>query len=237
MTECKNCGTSFDGHFCNNCGQRGLQGRLKFKEVLTNALDLLFNLERGLIFTTKQLTIRPGTVVSEYIDGKRVKYYSPFKFLILFVAINTFLAIKIEEYGTKAKIVNVTETSSDYLFILLNDYWQLLSLLMVPIYAALSTLLFKEYKYNYTENLALNSYVIGYQNLLGAIYYTIFLIFCPDCGSGIYPALLGLLFLIWCYIRLFNRRPVITLIKIIITYILAWTLWGLVLMGVMFAVM
>jgi len=229
MTECKNCGTSFNGDFCNNCGQRRLNGRLKLKDVFANSLDLLFNVDKGIIFTTKELTIRPGTVVSEYLDGKRIKYFSPFKFLIVFVAINTFLSLKITEYGTKARIIDISETNSNTLTLLLNDYWDLLSLLMVPIYATLSTLLFKEY--NYTEHLVLNSYVIGYQNLLGSIYYLLFLIFCPDCGTGIYPMLLGLLFFTWCYMHLFKKRPILTFIKLIATFVLGWTLWGLILFG------
>ena len=225
MTQCKNCGTKFNKNFCNNCGQKRLQGRLRLKEVITNTLDLLFNVEKGIIFTIKELTLRPGTVIAEYIDGKRIKYFNPFKFLVVFVTINTFLSLKIADYGTDARIIDDSEINSNTFPFLLKDYWDLLSFLIVPIYAIFSKILFKEYKFNYTEHLVLNSYVIGYQNLVGSIYYIIFLIFCPDCGSGLYPMLLGLIFFIWCYMDLFRKRSLLTFIKLIAAFILGWTLW------------
>ena len=231
MTECKNCGISYEGNFCNNCGQGSSIGRLKLKEVFANALDLLFNVDKGIVFTTKQLTIKPGKVISDYFAGKRIKYFSPFKFLVVFVAINTFLSLKITEFGTKVRIIDISQTNSKTLALLLNDYWDLLSLLMVPIYAAFANILFKEYKYNYTEYLVLNSYMIGYQSFISSIYYIVFLLFCPECGSGIYPMLFGLLVFIWYYMHLFKKRPIMTFIKLIIVFVIGWTVWG----GILFA--
>lgn len=237
MLECKNCGIWFSGNYCNNCGQKRLKSRLKFKEIITNTIDLLFNVDKGIVYTTKELTLRPGKVIAEYIDGKRTKYFSPFKFLIVFVTINTFLSLKITAYGTKARIIDVSGMNSTSLSLLLNDYWDLLSLLMVPIYATLSTILFREYKYNFTEHLVINSYVIGYQNLLGSIYYFVCLLFCPDSGSGIYPMLLGLVFFIWCYMDYFRNQHLLTFIKLIITFLIGWILWGFIIFGAVWRLM
>lgn len=50
-----------------------------------------FDLERGLIFTIRELTIRPGKAIQSYFNGER-KLFNPIKYAILVIAIFEIIA-------------------------------------------------------------------------------------------------------------------------------------------------
>jgi len=228
--ECQNCGNNFEENYCNICGQKIIKNRYTLKDVLVNATDLFFNLERGLIFTVKELSLRPGILITEYIAGKRVKYYNPFKFLVIFIAVGTFFSLKIEELGAKSRIIKITESSTDTIFIFFTNYWDILSLLLVPIFSIFSFLLFKRSGYNFTENLILNSYVVGYHSLISTIFYLIFWIFNPEWGSGLYPMILGFAFSTICYIQFFKVNLIEGIIKSFLVTVFGYSLFMILLL-------
>jgi len=235
--QCKNCKNSFQGNFCNGCGQKKQSRRLNLKDTFSNLIDLFFNLEKGLIYTTRELTVRPGRVFSEYIDGKRIKYSGPFKFLILCVALNTFLTLKLSEYGAEAKIIDVKGELPDNLTFLLNNFWNVLTLTSVPVFATFSLLFFKEYKYNFTENLVFNSYILGYQSLLGSLFHIVYLIICPECYMAIYTVLFSFLYFGWSYLSFFNKQVGLTLMKLVLTFVISTAVWGTLLFTTIYLLM
>ena len=81
---CANCDAPLTGAFCASCGQkstrsRRLDGRLLFEDLIEKAL----NLELSLLRTVVGLTVRPGTVCREYVNGKRTLYTNPVTYLLL----------------------------------------------------------------------------------------------------------------------------------------------------------
>lgn len=73
---CKNCNTNFKGNFCNNCGQSCNIERINAKYLLAELSLFLLQLERGIFFTIKELFLRPGHCIREYLDWIS---YSDFK--------------------------------------------------------------------------------------------------------------------------------------------------------------
>lgn len=57
--ECKNCGNRFDGKYCPQCGQ-GVAIRITFKSLWKLLAEDMFDWDRGLIHTTRELWTSPG---------------------------------------------------------------------------------------------------------------------------------------------------------------------------------
>jgi len=75
---CKNCDTELQGSFCHNCGQRHFE-RLTMRHIVANSIGYILNYDNSFFHTLKTLLIKPELVVKEFIQGKRVSYFSPFQ--------------------------------------------------------------------------------------------------------------------------------------------------------------
>lgn len=86
--ECLNCGTSFNGNYCPHCGQGAKEKRLTFVDVFDNLLGLVLNMEKGFLYTVLCLLLRPGYMIRDYIEGKRVRYTRPIQLLFILATIS-----------------------------------------------------------------------------------------------------------------------------------------------------
>ena len=80
---CKNCGNLFTGKFCNNCGQKHSNQRLTFKLLLHDLVHAFTHLDKGFLFTIKEMALRPGHTIRDYIQGKRAGHANPLMMVIL----------------------------------------------------------------------------------------------------------------------------------------------------------
>lgn len=87
---CKNCNTVFEGNYCNNCGQSAKTHRITWKEILHYLTHALFHTDKGFFYTIKELIIRPGFTIKDYLEGKRIKHFNPILFLIIIGSITTY---------------------------------------------------------------------------------------------------------------------------------------------------
>ena len=67
----KNCTSEVTQNFCPNCGQASQLQKIDRKYIL-NEIQQLFNFEKGFFYTAKELLIRPGTSVKEYINSREL---------------------------------------------------------------------------------------------------------------------------------------------------------------------
>lgn len=83
---CPECGTALTGRFCANCGQKQLDHRLNFYELLCDLISRVTSVERGLFFTFWQLCRRPGIVARDYVHGCQKRFTNPLTYFFLSVA-------------------------------------------------------------------------------------------------------------------------------------------------------
>mgnify|MGYP000117478265 CR=1 FL=1 len=107
-TECLNCGHPLDmsDKYCPNCSQANSTKKITLKDYLDEFFGTLISYDSRLFRTLSTLLIKPGKISQSYIDGKRISYTNPFRFL-LSLAIIFFLIInlsgnfsKYDRYGT-----------------------------------------------------------------------------------------------------------------------------------------
>lgn len=100
---CKNCQTSFEGKFCPECGQSIFEYERPFRFLLADFTGNLFAFDTRFWKSLKALTIQPGKLTKDFIQGKRARYMPPFRFFI-FVSFLFFLIFS--SYLGKAVVVS-----------------------------------------------------------------------------------------------------------------------------------
>jgi len=98
---CKNCGNQYEGNYCNQCGQKSKVDKLTLRSVVDNWAYGLTNCDTGILFTYLQLFTRPGHMLADYIEGKRVIYFQPFPMLFITAGL----------YGLLSEILLVPDTT------------------------------------------------------------------------------------------------------------------------------
>ncbi|WP_318309783.1 DUF3667 domain-containing protein [Flagellimonas crocea] len=82
--ECLNCGHPLDisDKYCPNCSQANSTKKLTLKDFIDEFFSGLINYDSKLLKTLSALLLRPGRITKDYVNGKRVTYTNPFRFLL-----------------------------------------------------------------------------------------------------------------------------------------------------------
>ncbi|MBR9855512.1 MAG: DUF3667 domain-containing protein [Algicola sp.] len=92
--KCLNCGHPLDisDKYCPNCSQANSTKKLTLRDFFDEFFSNLINYDSKLFKTLSALLLRPGKMTKDYVNGKRVTYTNPFRFL-LSVAFVYFLIV------------------------------------------------------------------------------------------------------------------------------------------------
>ena len=83
---CSSCGTSFTGNYCPRCGQSAKVGRFSFVKAFLLFLDVWGVGNRGMFRSIRDLMLRPGYMIRDYLSGMQSAYFPPFKMFFLLTA-------------------------------------------------------------------------------------------------------------------------------------------------------
>ena len=86
--ECSTCGTAFCGNYCPRCGQMAAVGRFSFKKALLLFLDVWGMGNRSIFRSARDLMLRPGYLIRDYVGGMQSAYFPPFKMFFLLAALS-----------------------------------------------------------------------------------------------------------------------------------------------------
>jgi len=87
-TICKNCGHTFTGNYCSNCGEKIYHAHDKsLHHILHEAVHFITHFDGAFFKTIKSVFIHPGLVSFEYVTGIRKKYFKPVSLYLLCVVI------------------------------------------------------------------------------------------------------------------------------------------------------
>ena len=112
-SDCLNCGFPFSGqeNFCPECGQKNKGSKLTFGSFIKEIFNGFISWDAKFWRTIIPLTINPGKVSKDYIEGKRMRYANPFRFYLT-VSIVFFLILGITENYNKFNDLRSGETSN-----------------------------------------------------------------------------------------------------------------------------
>jgi hypothetical protein len=111
-TECLNCGQLLDisDKYCPNCSQANSTKKIVLKDFIDEFFSSLINYDSKLLKTLYTLLTKPGTITKDYINGKRVSYTNPFRFLLSLAFLYLLMATynnafsSLDELNLKEKI-------------------------------------------------------------------------------------------------------------------------------------
>lgn len=202
--------------------------RFSFKTLFTDALDA-FMLNRGLLYTIKQLFIAPGESIRGYLGTDRFSLTSPVRYFILLSGIYLFLYFMfgiIEEIKTineaTTKMIAPEESGFDTSFMdFIYDYLSLLFALALFFYAIFSRWLFKA-GYNYVEHLIINSYIVGQGFVVYIFNISIYLLTGNFVLFSSINSLVFLIYFIYVYVKVFRQPLFKTIWKSLVVYFLGY---------------
>ena len=84
--QCATCGTRFEGNYCPRCGQSASVGIYSFKKAFLLFLDVWGLGNRGMFRTIRDLLLRPGYMIRDYLQGMQMAYFPPFKMFFLLMS-------------------------------------------------------------------------------------------------------------------------------------------------------
>lgn len=105
---CPNCSTVYHGRVCPQCGQNGVWSRFTWRQAILNFLDIWGLGNRPMFRTLRDLFLRPGYMVRDYVHGQRQYYFPPFKLLALMGVFTLFMSLLpgVEIYSYFSRIAN-----------------------------------------------------------------------------------------------------------------------------------
>ena len=79
------------GNFCPRCGQSSTIGRYSFRTALLNFLNVWGIGNRSMFRTLRDLILRPGYMIRDYLMGMQMAYFPPFQMLFLLTTFSFFV--------------------------------------------------------------------------------------------------------------------------------------------------
>ena len=226
---CKNCSNAFNENFCNRCGQKSSVRRVDYDYVISEVAEGVFQLEKGWLYTIKELFIRPGKSIKKYLQGERIQFAKPIPFILLTSALYVFIAYLfniptftedfvsgIKNYGDDSSrgIDKSTETILHW-FTSNHAYAVLITL---PFFSLGTYLAFKKCRYNYFEHLIINTFIAGQQMVIYILFSPLILINKYLDGMVF---IVGTLFCVMAFYQLFEIKNAINkTLRIILVYVL-----------------
>ena len=180
---CKNCGAPVGAPYCARCGQSRDVGRLGFRSVWDEFIWEFFDLDRGLLHTVAQLTVRPGHVVRAYVLGKRKLFTKPLSFYLIMLAlyylVSTLLKVnpldlglgpigdaqRGAEDGYRGSQTATSKADLARIGAVLNENVKVIFTVLVFFLAFSMRLFYRKSGYHWVDLLAFSFYVIGYSYL------------------------------------------------------------------------
>lgn len=183
---CKNCNHNIEGNFCQQCGQPAQVHRINAAYFLHDIPHSVFHIDKGLFYTFWRLMKRPGETLGEYLQGRRVKHYRPFAYVLMLSAIsalivhwNTSLLLHLEKQKT-----GIAASVTEHFF---TKYQSIFIFLMIPVVTLCTWLVFKKNRYNFWEHMLINTYMAAQLNVLVVLIQLFILIKYVITGTAHYP--------------------------------------------------
>lgn len=226
---CLNCDMPISGVYCAQCGQKTSTHRLSLGHFIKHELiHGIWHIDKGIVFTLRNILARPGYAAKDYIKGKRANHFN----LVTLLLLLTGLLILIHQaHHTKTLDDNIAiegDAVGIVAWIEHNLKWVLLS--FVPVISISGYWIFRRPKFNFTEHLVFNSFIIAGIFLILIILDLLMWAMGKSWPSRLYlPDILPSIFLLIAYWQMFRSyysmggwiwRTIVFMIVFIVCFVL-----------------
>lgn len=217
MANCVECNEIIESNYCANCGQPASLKRIN-GHYLLHEINHLLHLEKGFLFTIKELVIRPGKAVKVFISQNRLKLVKP----IIFVIVTSLIYTIVNHYFNFEKdSINLDTIKNEKIQRIvgwISDNYGYANLIMGVFIAFFVKIFFNNYRYNYYEILILLYYAMGMTMMI----YSFFAIFqgLTQIKTFTIASIVGIAYSTWAIGQFFDKKKVISYVVGLISYLL-----------------
>lgn len=227
---CKNCGHTVTGKYCSNCGQKASVDKLNLSSFSTEISDGVFNMNKGLFYTIKELFTRPGHTIREFLEGKRKNHFKPLTFVLTLSTVylvitrlsdnDTWLKEIIMGYfESRDRFDNIVALPPMMKWISSNFAYS--NLLLLPLFSLSSYFCFRKYGKNYLEHIVLNSFISGLQIFFYTIVLLLDLVGIEYAAIHLWAFPVSISYAFWAYWQFFTEgKKRVIVFRTLLTYIL-----------------
>ena len=234
---CNNCNTEVTENYCPNCGEAKELERIDGHYIM-HEIQHVLHLEKGFLFTIRELITRPGESVKNYLTTNRSRLIKPILFIILtslfYSIVNNFFHFE----DSYIKFSGAEMTSTAYIFQWIQAHYGYANIMMgifialwcklffkkykynfLGIFIALgSKLFFKKYKYNFFEILILLCFAMGIGMLIFAIFAILQGLFHIELMQ--IAGIVGFIYTSWAIGQFFEKGKFVSYVKAFFAYML-----------------
>lgn len=167
---CINCNIEFEGHFCPTCGEKKDVDRITFQSITTSVFSGFLDMDKGLLYNLKNLTLHPKKTILQYVNGKRRQVLNPISYVIITISVYLFLGSILPRAErpevSKTDLFNAQEMGMK-LGYFIRDKMKFLWFTYAIYTSIFTKLIFK--KYNFFEHLAINCFILGHATILAIL--------------------------------------------------------------------
>ena len=217
MTNCRNCNKPVNGNFCCSCGQP-----LKTKRVdghyILHEIQHILHFEKGILYTVKELLIKPGQSIREFITVNRSRLVKPVLFIIvsslIYSLINHFFHIEDGYVSYKGP----QKGGTSLIFNWVQNHYGYANIIMGVFIAFWLKLFFRKSDYNFFEILILLCFVMG----MGMLVFSVFAIFegLTKLNLMKISGPIGISYCTWAIGQFFDQKKTTSYLKALFSYLL-----------------
>ncbi|MBN9296282.1 MAG: DUF3667 domain-containing protein [Filimonas sp.] len=216
---CLNCGNIIHDQYCACCGQKAATGRLDIHFLWHEIQHSVIHIDKGILYTARELCIRPGHTVREFIEGKRIKHFRPLMFLFVLAGLYGFLHHYFNINTVRLVPAAGYEKVNDWVV----THYAIVELINLPVYSLATWLAFRKWNYNYIEHVVLNAFVTGQRIILNLLMLPLLYYFNGSPKVNTVTAVASAIgFAITCfdYAQFFKGHPLrYTILRIVLAYL------------------
>jgi len=214
---CKNCSSEVTLKYCPNCGQAANLKRID-AHYIQHEIEHVLHFEKGIFYTVKELLIRPGENVREFLSDNRVRLVKPIIFIIISSLIYTLVNHFFHLEDGYVKYDEATKSTTGLIFEWVQNHYGYSNIVMGIFIALWLKLFFRKLDYNFFEILILLCFVMGVGML-------IFAVFAIAEGVSKFPLMqiagvAGVVYCVWAIGQFFDKNKISSYLKSFVAYVL-----------------
>lgn len=232
IATCKNCQSPINSKFCSQCGYDQQLQRIDGAYLLGELRSIL-NFDKGILFTIREMAMRPGESINTFISEDRNRLVKPIVFLILTSLVYT-IAQQIFQFQDGYVVINDENTSAvKFISSWIASNYGYANVLMALFIAFWLKIMFRKQDKNYFEILILLCFIMG----MGMLFFALFGIIESYVPHTILDKgfLLTTLYMAWAIGQFFSKK-IKSYVKAFIAYMLGMFSFSLVAIMIGFAI-
>ncbi len=234
MNRCKKCDNEFEGNYCPSCGHPQKLERINGRYIISEIASVL-NFQKGILHTIKELLLRPGQNIRQFISEDRNRLVKPILF-ILICSLTYTLFVQIFEFkdGYIDFQFDDSDSAMSLIFQWITQNYGYSNILVAVFVAIWIKIFYQKYDYNFYEILILLLFINGMEMLMFSFLGTL------ESLTKIRVLSVGakivLIYTFWAIGQFFDKRKILNYIKAPVSYFLGFITFIIVALGIGFLI-